>query len=392
MVTHIGGQHPQDALDEATLGETIVADPAVEHVLSAPLTVTTPGVTLAGCALRLADGADENLVEVGADDATLTNFRIDGNRGGQSADRHSNGVLVTGAQNVTLSGGVVRDTSRHGIRVVDMGTATSQVAGNQVHVPRGDPTADVTVQNVRVESPRRDGCSVEGPDVRNVSVSNVRTFDSSDRGGVEIKDGASDALVTGCYAENCRYGVAVQDHGEHSTSNVRFVGNTAVDCETLADAQTDHPPDGVVLLGNTGRRLGGDGMGGPGGVHMHLIHGLVAANNVLDGVGDAGLVFRRCRDATVTGNVVRDADGPGVAVEGCSGTGVRDNRLDAAGEYAVDCHGGDGATGIQVSDNDCGGGVRLAGDIDRYLVTTNLVDGELVDDADGSGLVTDNLR
>lgn len=40
-------------------------------------------------------------------------------------------------------------------------------------------------------------------------------FDSSDRGGVEIKDGASDAYVANCYAEACTYEVVVQDYSEY---------------------------------------------------------------------------------------------------------------------------------------------------------------------------------
>jgi len=346
MVIEVGDRRPQKAIDAASPGGTVVFDPSNQHTIEESLAVTTPRVTLRGPNLRLADGADEDLIAIGADGVGLADFTLDGNRANQPGERQSSGVLVTGASGVTITNGRVGAASRHGLRIVDTGTGTSLVPDDTIHVERG-PVSDVTVRDIRVDSPRRDGCSVEGPDLANVSVENVRTFDSSDRGSVEVKDGASDAYVGNCYAENCVYGVAVQDHGEYPTANVRIAGNTAVDCETLVDAQTTHPPEDVVVTGNTGRDLGGDGMGGPGGIHAHLIEGLVVANNMVDGVDGPGIAVRDCADATVTGNVVRDSEGPGI---------------------------------------------ELSGAVDRYLVTDNLLGASLGENAEGSGLVANNLE
>jgi hypothetical protein len=345
MVVESADRHPQDALNAASPGETVAFDRDVRHTIEESLVVTTPGVTLRGPNLRLADGADEDLIEVGADGVSLGEFTLDGNRGNQPGDRQSNGVLVTGASNVRIRSGHIEDVSRHGLRIVDASVGTSWVEDDPIQVERG-PVSDVTVRDVRIDRPRRDGCSVEGPDLQNATVENVRTVGSSDRGSVEVKDGASDAYVGNCYAEDCVYGVAVQDHGEYPPANVRIAGNTAIDCETLVDAQTNHPPENVVVTGNTGRDLGGDGMGGPGGIHAHLIEGLVVANNVLDGVDGPGIAIRDCADAAVTGNVIRDVDGPGI---------------------------------------------ELSGAVDRYLVTGNLLGEPVAETAEGSGLLTDNL-
>jgi len=315
MVVESDGRHPQDAVDAAEPGETVRFDSSIQHTLEESLVVATPGLVLRGMALRLADEADEDLVEVGADDVAISEFSLEGNRENQPGDRQSNGILVTGARGVSVESGRIEDVSRHGLRVVDSSVGTSVAPDDTIHVDRG-AVSDVTVRDVRIDRPRRDGCSVEGPDVQGAVVENVRTFDSSDRGCVEVKDGAVDAYVGNCYAEDCVYGVAVQDHGEYPTANVRITNNTAVGCETLVDAQTTHPPEDVTVLGNTGRNLGGDGMGGPGGIYAHLIEGLVVADNVLDGVDGPGIVVDDCEDASVQGNVVRNVAETGVALSG----------------------------------------------------------------------------
>lgn len=383
--------HPQDAIDAASPGETIVADPTVNHTLDQSLTIDTPRVTLRGVTLGLDDEADENLIEIGADGVRLTDFTLDGNRTNQTGERQSSGVLVTGASNITIARGFIKNVSRHGLRIVDASDITSLAPGDTIHVERGS-VSDVTVRDVRVDAPRRDGCSVEGPDLQNISVENVRTFDSSDRGSVEIKDGASDAYVANCYAENCVYGVAVQDHGNYPTNNVQIVGNTAKECQTLIDAQTSHPPESVTILGNTGRGLGGDGMGGPGGIHLHLIEGLVVANNVLDGVDGPGISVDNCTDAMITENVIRGTQGPGVDLDDSDRITIGQNGIDGHGKWAIACHGSDdGTTELQVTGNRCTGSLVLDGTISRYLVTGNLLDGRATNEANGSGRLANNL-
>jgi hypothetical protein len=44
-------------------------------------------VTLRGANLRLADDADEDLIEVGADGVRITDFTLDGNRANQHGER-----------------------------------------------------------------------------------------------------------------------------------------------------------------------------------------------------------------------------------------------------------------------------------------------------------------
>jgi hypothetical protein len=359
---------PQEAADAAESGDTLQFDPSTKYTLTEPLVVTTPGITLRGLNLELADNTDENLIEIGAEDVKITGFFLDGNRSNQDGERQSSGIVITGTSRTLIGDGRIKDVSRHGLRAVDSSVGTSIAPGDTIHVERG-PVSDVTLRNVRIDNPRRDGCSIEGPDLHGAVVENVRTVDSTDRGSVEVKDGAADAYVGHCYAKNCVYGVAVQDHGEYPTRNVRITNNTAIDCETLVDAQTSHPPEDVTIIGNVGRGLGGDGIGGPGGIQTHLIEGLLVANNLIDGSDGPGIVVRDCVDVTMNSNIIRDVAGPGIRLQCNEAT----------------------MANLIVNANRVRGGIHLTGDIEQYLVTNNLLDVSVVDDTTGGGVVTNNL-
>lgn len=388
----MGDTDPQAALNTASPGETIVGDPSETHVIDEPVTITTPRVTVRGLSLRLEDESDESLIEIGADGVHLTDFILDGNRENQAGDRQSNGVLVTGAQNVSISNGYISHVSRHGLRIVDASDVTSFAPGDTIHVDRG-PVAAVTVRDVRIDNPRRDGCSIEGPDLEHVSVESVRTSNSSDRGSVEVKDGASNVSVTDCYAEQCSYGVAVQDHGQYPSSNIRLAGNSARHCETLIDAQTSHSPENVIITGNIGWNLGGDGMGGHGGIYANLIAGLIVTNNILEGVSNSAIVVENCTEVLLTDNLVRESLGPGIEISGTDQLTASRNGIAESADNALTYHGGDnGSMAVQITDSRYDGDVRLAGSIDRYLVTDNLVNGSIIDDSEGHGRLHGNLQ
>lgn len=391
MTTTIGREDVQDAIDDAPRGAMVRADPSVVHERVEPLTITTPGVTVTGLRLALADAGDANLIEIGADHVTLRDFALDGRRDQQPGERQSNGVVVTGATNVAIERGRIRDVSRHGIRVVDTEHHTSHVAGNTAEFG-GGPVTDVTVRDIRIDRPRRDGCSIEGPDVTGVTVDGVRTYDSSDRGSVEVKDGAEDVLVRNCTATRCVYGVAIQDHGNYCSQNVAYVDNVAIACETLVDAQTseDLPPQGVLVRGNRGRALGGDGMGGPGGIHLHRIDGLVVTGNRLADVDGDGLHVRNCQETIVSDNQIRDVGGTGIVANETVGVSVHGNVVGTAhaGGIAVTDGRGVRITGNRVTTADPG--IALDG-VDRYLVALNDATDIVTAKTCGTGTIDLNL-
>lgn len=404
-----GGEDLQRCIDESSPNETIRSDPACERTVESPLTVDTEGVTVTGVTLRLADRADANMVEISADDVTFENFRLDGNKAHQADDYSDSGIVVGDARNVSVRHGHIRDVDRHGILVgptkpFDRGRESA------VELSRAEWLAEMAVANVRIydvriDSPRRDGCSVQGVGTANVTVRDVATYGSRDRGSVEVKDGASNALVTNCYAEDGLYAVTIQDHGDYSVSDVRFIGNTARNCETLVNSQIslrgesgpdydpELRPDNIVVVGNVGRNIGGtaNSRGGSGAIYMNRIDGLIASNNLVDGSGDAGITVTRCTGATVTNNVVRDATGAAITVRDSTEVGIDHNCLVDGDGHGIECRGDEfGAENVSISGNRCfDGGIRVGDRVNNYLVTANLSAGGI--DDPGSGLVGDNL-
>jgi hypothetical protein len=404
---------PQRVLDDAPASATVAAAPA-EHALESTLVVRTPGLTVRGLGLRVADGADVDAVRVTADRVTLSGVEVDGNRGNQPGDRESSGVVVTGTTGVRIVGGRVVEPARHGVRVVGVDEQALDRMTDHLAVPLSTATtADTAVRDVTVERPQRDGVSVEGTGVRNVLVEGVTTLDSSDRGCVEVKDGASDAVVRDCYAEDCQYVCAAQDHGLYGPSDVAFANNRAVGCAKLVTTQGGVRHGPLVAAGNVGRDLTGAEVGGapPGAVAVGGTDGVVVANNSVDGADGPGVVVADCTAASVTGNVVREVEGDGLGLVGSPGGLVGGNHVVGAGGDgivvdgdAADCRctgnrtAGAAGAGIRVGAADAASGDADGGAQDRprtpeaYLVTDNVVRdaGGIVDEGRG-GLVTDNL-
>jgi len=432
MTLKLGDEHPQQVVDRASPGARIRADPAVTHNLTAPLLVDTAGLTIQGISLRLADGAATNLVEITADGVQFEDFRIDGNASGAADDFRSTGVAVTGAENVTIADGRINDTVRHGVLVADPAGSTSTVPDEDLVTDDWGPARHVTVRNVRVDAPNRDGCSVEGVGVDHVQVSNVRTTDSRDRGNVEVKDGASSAVVTGCHATDCNYSVAVEDHGQYPMSDVVIAGNSANACAKLINANTapDIDHENVIATGNAGRDITGEPLARApdGAICLGNVEGLVVANNAVRGAAETGIHVYGTADAQVVGNRAASVtDGPGIALTDAPGAIVLGNVVRDVSGAGIAYENLDGTSqgDVQISHNRCaavdGAGVafrlerrhvahdRLAeamavnvpphdpgtGTVDNYLVTENSLRGAArgIDDtaAGPNGVVTNNL-
>lgn len=78
--------------------------------------------------------------------------------------------------------------------------------------------------------------------------------------------------------------------------------------------------------------------------------------------------------------------------EGSDRVTVDQNRIGGSSEWAIACRGGKSGTAeLQISDNRCSGGVALEGEIDRYLVTGNLLGGSVENDAVGAGQLAHHL-
>ncbi len=86
------------------------------------------------------------------------------------------------------------------------------------------------------------GDGKQGAKVRDVLVENIKAYDSELRGAVEVSDGAEDITVRNVYAENCVYGIDIQDHGQklQINRNVTISQLEAVNCK-YAVRNANHP-------------------------------------------------------------------------------------------------------------------------------------------------------
>jgi len=401
---HLDGRDPQTVLDEVGPFTTVHADPGREISIQAPLTVDTPGLRLVGFTLRLADNANENLVEITADDVRFSNFRLDGNRKNQSSDHTDSGITVSNASGVTITSGIISNVDRHAV-LVGPGSLSYE-SDQKRRILRETQVTDTTVRDVRVINPGRDGCSIQGVGVATVTVDNVRTIGAEQRGAVEVKDGASGVIVTNCYAEESAYGCAIQDHRDFGTRDVVFANNLAESCTKLIDTQTSVRHERAMIVNNVGRDITGTAdLTVPAGIHTSLIDGLLIGGNTLETVGTTGIDVRECSNVQVVTNAVSDvADGPGISIADTSGVVTANNLVTDTAADGVLCISTteSGIEDIQICNNVCrgcsGSGIRLSeetGTINYYLVAHNIARGtnvDTVDDVTGSsGLCTDNI-
>ena len=398
MPIEIGDRDVQTVLEEAPEGATVEASSADQRVVSSPVTITTDGLTVRGLSLKLADGANANVVEIRASDVRFEDFAIDGAKDAQADTFEDSGVVVCDASNVLVRNGRIRDVDRHGVLVgppEPPARAESVEAGDEL---KGTAVSDVTISDVRVDDPNRDGCSVQGYNVTNVHVERVRTFGSRDRGCVEANDGTSHVTIKNCYAEKCAYVAAVQDHFHYGNAHVSILHNTAVNCRKLVDTQTSLVHRDVSVVGNVGRNLTGavepwdDEFSGPGGMFLGQVDGLRIAGNRVEGVDSTGIAVEECTDLSVIDNSVRATAGAGISLRGTDRATVVDNSVSAAGSDGIShvaaggsrrtgavrivgnrCHGCDGA-GVFV---DAGGERRAHSQFESNVYTENS-GGELV--------------
>jgi len=366
---------PQTAIERAEPGETVVF--TGEYKLEETLTVSTDGLTVQNLRVFLEDGTDDDVVEIVSDEVTLTDFYIDGNRENQPGDRQSNGIRVTDASNVAVMNGYIRCPSRHGVLIWD----ECWDDGDHTYDDETEAsTTDITVRDIRVDEPRRDGCSVEGGHVSGVLVDNIRTFESSDRGCVEVTDGVSNVLVKNCHAEKCCYVVANQDHGHAATFNVQIINNFALECDSLIDSQHTLRHKNIDVLGNVGVRLQGKGLGGNGGIHVNNVKNLRLSNNRINNINDIGIAIRDCDDLFIDGNTVSKTDRSGILISESGRIGVNGNYVRDAGGHGIACRAKDGGTSVvKVGNNICVDinktGIIAGGTVKSCMINDNISEG-----------------
>ncbi|CAN0072702.1 unnamed protein product, partial [Chrysoparadoxa australica] len=145
-----------------------------------------------------------------AEDVSILDFRLNGNaRTVDQADRAP--LIRIFKSNFRLERGLFENSSKDGVEISPL-------------VEYGDIDGGV-VRDIVGRGCVRDVISINGSHetkstfIRNILVENIRGYDSSLRGPVEVSDGSENITVRNVYAENCVYAVDWQDHNRPTEIN-----------------------------------------------------------------------------------------------------------------------------------------------------------------------------
>lgn len=192
----------QRTLDLAPPNSVIEFNPNQQLVLSTPLKVSKP-LTLRGLNAKLPEKLGKSpLLTVSARGVTIEDFQLFGNTESVGQDERAPLIFIQ-AGDFRVEHGLVVNSSRHGVYVAP-DKSTGDIFGGVIRdiVGRGNARCVVAIGDH----------GDEGVTVHNVLVENIRCYDSSLRGAVNLKDGNDNITVRDIYSSNSVYAVDVQDH------------------------------------------------------------------------------------------------------------------------------------------------------------------------------------
>lgn len=412
----------QAAFDTLSPGDTIYISPEnAPYRTTAWLDIDVDDVAVLGPGIpglvEPVDRASAGGIRIGhhreCENVLVRGFGFEGNREGQreSADR-LHGIVVRGADNVTLAGNDIRGT--HPVRHGDGGSGISvtrgcsnvRVVGNRVR-DAGDRGIQVAGSRVLVSGNDVVGCldrAVSGdlwyPDGENYTAQNLLVVGNllgncveGSLTGVAHNQPAEPDYGTISIVGNLGFGhhksfchlrgperfrrVAIQ----HNTSTHRTEGLETEDQTKYAGIAVDAVGGRVLSIRNNAfHGYSGHGINVDGevrnlalegntltdaattGIRVRNAVGGVVTDNLVVGPGAAGIRLMDARDVRVGGNYVRRSGESGIDVRGDgrrSGHELVDNYVLGAGGDTGD---GGGSPGIRI----CDYGVRVRGNTVRY--------------------------
>jgi hypothetical protein len=213
QTTELGTQDLQQVIDAAPLHSTIVADRNREIVITRTITIDKP-ITLVGLKARLKGGLEKTpILSVIAENVRIRDFHLTGNA--DSVPQEGRAPLVEVRRgHFVIENGETNNSSKDGVMVTP--------------IPKYGDIEHGVIRNITSRGTVRDTVSIAGAGelglfVRHVLIENIRAFDSSLRGPVEVSDGSEYITVRDIYAEGCRYGVDIQDHSKKGQVNRHII-------------------------------------------------------------------------------------------------------------------------------------------------------------------------
>jgi len=226
-----GGNNLQHVIDSAPNHSTIICNSNRQLTVAVPITISKP-LMLKGLNAKLPDNLGKtSIIEVKSEGVTITDFVLRGNATTVSQkERAALITIYTGG--FCIKRGLIENSSKDGIEV-DRREFPTLVDGGVIRdvVGRGC-VRDVISLGVPA-GPE--------PHVKNILLENIRGYDSSLRGPVEISDGCQNVTVRKIYAENCSYAIDIQDHNKQEINHNILINDVyALRC-TRAIRTANHP-------------------------------------------------------------------------------------------------------------------------------------------------------
>jgi hypothetical protein len=205
-----------DVIKNAPPYSTVYFNKNEELVIKKPIVIDKP-LTLVGLNAMLPEGLGKtSIVEVNSKDVSIFDFKLKGNTA--SVEQIERAPLIRiYKSNFHIERCLFKDSSKDGVEISPLANSEDIDGG--------------VVRNIVGRNCVRDVISINGSHgeknmyIRNILVEDIRGYDSSLRGPVEVSDGSENITVRKIYAENCIYAVDWQDHNRPAEINK----NTLID-------------------------------------------------------------------------------------------------------------------------------------------------------------------
>ncbi len=322
---YAGARDLQKVIDAAPPHAEIVCDFNHRVTLSTPIKINKP-LTLRGLNARLPEKLGKTpLVEVLSKGVTISDFELTGNVD-SVPQKEREALLIVAAGDFRIENGRFNDATKDGIMIDGDILAAGDIVGGVVR--------DIVGRRVARDVVSISGGGHKGFKIRNVLVDNVRGYESSHRGTVEVSDGAENITVRKVYAEKSVYAIDVQDHKQPSQINRHVVIEDvyAVGCKYAL--RTDNRPLGHSYL--TIRDITAKQCAEP--LRILNTDNLTLANvHILDHQGPGQPVYiRNCNRVSVRDVTIENSthQGPAMLLEDCDGALVDGVRVTGAPKLA----------------------------------------------------------
>jgi len=206
------GSDLQRVIDDAPPKATVICDGKKQLEFAAPIVIRR-AMTLKGLNARLPERLGRtSLIVVEAEGVAIVDVELHGNYNSVSQKARAPLIKIH-ADSFRVERCKFYDSSKDGVEVAPKRGGKDIVGG--------------VIKDIEAFRIGRDAVSITGGNrglrVRDVTVENVSLKKGYKRGAVEVSDGTDNITVRNVYAENCPYGIDVQDHGKGSAPNTNIV-------------------------------------------------------------------------------------------------------------------------------------------------------------------------